>query len=87
MSRATPHELVCREVVELVSDYLEGAMTLEERARFEEHLAMCDGCSAYLEQMRLTLRVAGELRAEAVDPHVCAHLVDAFRGWAQERRG
>ena len=82
-----PHELVCREVVELVSDYLEGAMTLDDRARFEEHLAMCDGCSAYLEQMRLTLRVAGALRAESVDPHVCAHLVDAFRGWAQERRG
>ncbi|HEY2868983.1 MAG TPA: zf-HC2 domain-containing protein [Gaiellales bacterium] len=87
MSPATPHELVCREVVELVSDYLEGAMTLEERARFEEHLAMCEGCSAYLEQMRLTLRVAGALRPEAVDPHVCAHLVDAFRDWARDRGG
>ena len=85
MSRPMPHELVCREVVELVSDYLEEAMTELERALFEEHLAMCDGCSAYLEQMRATLRVAGTLRAEAVDPTVCAHLVDAFRGWRRER--
>jgi predicted anti-sigma-YlaC factor YlaD len=80
-----PHELVCREVVELVSEYLEGAMGEVERARFEEHLAMCEGCSAYLEQMRATLRIAGTLRPEAVDPAVCAHLVDAFRGWRRER--
>jgi predicted anti-sigma-YlaC factor YlaD len=84
MSRPLPHDLVCREVVELVSDYLENAMTELDRALFEEHLAMCDGCSAYLEQMRVTLRIAGALEAEAVDPAVCAHLVDAFRGW---RRG
>jgi predicted anti-sigma-YlaC factor YlaD len=87
MSANPPHELVCREVVELVSDYLEGALREEERARFEEHLAMCDGCLAYLEQMRLTLRVAGALRPEAVDPHVCAHLVEAFRGWSSDGRG
>lgn len=78
--------LSCREVVELVTAYLDGALTEAEELRFEEHLAMCDGCSAYLEQMRLTLRVAGALRPEAVDPHVCAHLVDAFRGWAREGR-
>ena len=81
MSRPLPHELVCCEVVELVSDYLEGAMTELDRALFEEHLAMCDGCSAYLEQMRVTLRVAGSLRPDTVDPAVCARLVDAFRGW------
>ncbi len=85
MSGPMPHELVCRGVVELVSEYLEGAMSELDRARFEEHLAMCDGCSAYLEQMRATLRVAGALRPEAVDPAVCAHLVDAFRNWRQER--
>jgi predicted anti-sigma-YlaC factor YlaD len=87
MSEPVRPELVCREVVELVSDYLEGALPEFDRARFEEHLAMCDGCSAYLEQMRVTLRVAGSLRPEAVDPAVCAHLVDAFRGWRGERGG
>lgn len=87
MSAPMPHELVCREVVELVSDYLEGAMSELDRALFEEHLAMCDGCSAYLEQMRATLRVAGSLRPEAVDPAVCGHLVEAFRGWRRARDG
>jgi predicted anti-sigma-YlaC factor YlaD len=87
VSRPQPHELVCREVVELVSDYLEDAMTELDRALFEEHLAMCDGCSAYLEQMRVTLRVAGALAPEAVDPAVCAHLVDAFRGWHRAEDG
>ncbi len=84
MSGRAPHELVCIEVVELVSDYLEGALPPGDRALFEEHLAMCEGCSAYLDQMRQTLRVAGTLTADAVDPAVCAHLVDAFRGWRRE---
>jgi len=81
MSGPHTHELVCREVVELVSDYLEGALTERDRALFEEHLAMCEGCSAYLDQMRETIAVAGTLTAEAVEPAVCAHLVDAFREW------
>lgn len=81
MSGLPAHDLVCREVVELVSDYLEGGLGDRDRALFEEHLAVCDGCSAYLDQMRATIRVAGTLTAEAVDPAVCAHLVDAFRDW------
>jgi predicted anti-sigma-YlaC factor YlaD len=81
MNGLPAHDLVCREVVELVSDYLEGDLGERDRALFEEHLAMCDGCSAYLDQMRGTLRVAGTLTPEAVDPAVCAHLVDTFRDW------
>lgn len=75
------HELVCREVVELVSDYLEGALDPAERERFERHLAGCDGCSAYLEQMRGTLRVAGSLSPEDVDPAMRERLIAAFREW------
>src|SRR4029078_3367823 len=59
--------LSCREVVELVTAYLEGALTEAEEVRFEEHLAMCDGCAAYLDQMRRTIDVAGRLDPEVVD--------------------
>jgi len=73
--------LSCREVVELVTAYLEGALTEAEEVRFEEHLAMCDGCAAYLDQMRRTIVIAGQLDPEAVDLEACHRLVHAFRGW------
>ena len=58
---ASPHpspsdEIVCRELVELVTPYLEGALPADERALVDQHLASCDGCQAYLQQMRLTIR-------------------------------
>ena len=78
------HALVCRQVVELVSDYLEGALDARDQARFEAHLTRCDGCTAYLEQMRLTLRLAGRLDPEAVDPVFRDRLVEAFRDWKRQ---
>jgi predicted anti-sigma-YlaC factor YlaD len=77
-------ELSCREVVEILGDYLEGAMTPEDRVRLEEHLADCDGCAAYLEQLRVTIRLSGRLTEEAVSSRVMAPLLEAFRAW---RRG
>jgi anti-sigma factor RsiW len=74
-------ELVCRDVVELVSDYLEGALDARDRARFEAHLAGCDGCSAYLEEMRAAIRVAGSLAPMTIDPQMHERLVQAFRDW------
>ena len=79
------HDLACREVVELVTDYLEGALDGRDRERFERHLGGCDGCAAYLEQMRVTLRVAGRLGPEAIDPVFRGRLIEAFRGWQAER--
>jgi predicted anti-sigma-YlaC factor YlaD len=73
--------LSCREVVELVTAYLEGALTEAEEVRFEEHLAMCDGCAAYLDQMRRTIDVAGRLDPEAIDVEACDRLIHAFRSW------
>jgi anti-sigma factor RsiW len=73
-------ELTCQELVELVTDYLEGALASAERARFEAHLAECQGCEAYLGQMRGTvfaLRATAELEAR---PEVAA-LLETFRGW------
>jgi anti-sigma factor RsiW len=77
-------ELSCREVVEILGDYLDGAMTPEDRARLEQHLADCDGCTAYLEQLRSTIRLSGRLSEEAVSPEAMAPLLEAFRAW---RRG
>jgi predicted anti-sigma-YlaC factor YlaD len=77
-------ELSCREVVELLGDYLEGAMAPGDQLRLEEHLAECDGCAAYLEQLRVTVRLSGRLSEEAVSQEAMAPLLEAFRGW---RRG
>jgi anti-sigma factor RsiW len=78
-------DLACREMVELVTDYLEGALDERDQERFARHLGGCDGCTAYLEQMRLTLRLAGRIEPEAIDPAFRDRLVEAFRGWAEER--
>jgi anti-sigma factor RsiW len=77
-------ELSCREVVEILGDYLDGAMTPEDRVRLEQHLADCEGCTAYLEQLRVTIRLSGRLSEEAVSPETMAPLLEAFRAW---RRG
>ena len=77
-------ELSCREVVEVLGDYLDGAMAPEDRVRLEEHLADCEGCTAYLEQLRVTIGLSGRLSEEAVSPEAMAPLLEAFRAW---RRG
>jgi anti-sigma factor RsiW len=74
-------DLPCHELVELVTDYLEGVLAPEVRARVEAHLAACEGCATYLDQMRDTIRVVGALREEDLDPRVREELVGAFRGW------
>jgi len=71
----------CKEVVELMTDYLEGALSREDAARFEEHIAGCDGCTAYLEQMRATRRLTGRLAVEPVPDGLRDELVAAFRNW------
>jgi anti-sigma factor RsiW len=70
---------VCREFVELVTDYLEGALSEEERVRFEAHLSECDGCSAYFEDMRRLVGSLHELPAPPPDPATREALVRAFR--------
>ena len=75
----------CRQVVELMTDYLEGALSPVERARFDEHIAGCDGCRAYLEQLRMTRRVLGRLADEPVPAAVEQELLEAFRSWRSSR--
>jgi anti-sigma factor RsiW len=71
----------CRELVELVTAYFEGALSIGDRMRFELHLTDCDGCSAYLEQMRRTIELTGTLRVDDVSREAEDALVRAFRSW------
>ena len=73
--------LSCRELVELVSDYLEGALAPHEHSRFEAHIAGCDHCAAYLRQMRETLALLGTLPADALSRDAEDELRVAFREW------
>ena len=79
----TYEELSCQELVELVTDYLEGALPAELHDRFERHIAHCSGCQAYLEQMRATIRATGTVTVDSVTPEAESVLLDAFRGWRQ----
>jgi anti-sigma factor RsiW len=77
--------LTCQEVVELVTEYLEGTLPASEHARFEAHLAACEGCTRYLEQMRATLRTLGALPVEAISADAARELMEAFRDWRSGR--
>jgi anti-sigma factor RsiW len=79
----TYEELSCQELVELVTDYLEGALPDELHERFDEHIAHCKGCQAYLAQMRATVRATGTLTPESLSPDAESTLLEAFRGWRQ----
>jgi len=77
----TTRDLACQEIVELVTDYLEGAMDPALRASFDEHLSGCPHCTHYLEQMRATIRVAGTITADDLPPELRAGLLEAFRSF------
>ena len=76
-----PKELSCRELVELVTAYLENALSPRDRARFEAHIAGCENCTAYLQQMRATIRLTGTLTEEQIAPEAKSRLLDTFRAW------
>lgn len=75
------NSIVCRQAVELVTDYLEDALPASDRARFEAHLADCPHCTEYLAQIRATIVVMGEVEPEALDPRVQDELVGLYRRW------
>ena len=81
MSQA--HELICQEIVEVITDYLEDTMDAQLRASFEAHLAGCPHCTHYLEQIEVMIRVSGTIEAEQLTPHFRSGLVAAFRDWRQ----
>ena len=77
----TGGDLTCKEVVEIVSDYLEDALSAQDRARFEAHLAGCAGCTTYVEQMREIIRLTGMLTEDLVPVEQRERLRQAFRDW------
>ena len=81
----TTNDLTCRELVELVTEYLEGELPDDERMRFEDHLAHCTGCRRYLDQMRLAIATVGQLREDDLSPVVRDDLLSVFRTWKHAR--
>jgi anti-sigma factor RsiW len=73
--------VTCIELVELVTDYLEGSLPTDDRARFDEHVSGCEGCTMYVEQFRITIRLTGMLTEERIAPDARVALLDAFRDW------
>jgi predicted anti-sigma-YlaC factor YlaD len=73
----------CKEFVELVTDYLEGGLSSEDQARFEAHLAVCDGCEIYLQQIKQTIALSGRLTEEQITPKARKTLLKAFKDWKQ----
>lgn len=76
--------LVCQELVEMVTDYLEGALPRRDRLRLEAHLADCPHCTEYLAQMRATIRLTGRLAADDLTPAMRDDLGQVFRRWRDE---
>jgi len=76
--------IACRQAVELVTAYLEEALSARDRARFESHLEGCPHCTEYLDQMRRTLAVMGRIEPEAIDPETRTELVALYRRWQRD---
>jgi anti-sigma factor RsiW len=74
--------MVCRDLVELVTDYLDGALDPITRSAVAEHLRRCKGCTTYVAQLRCTTTGLGSMSERPLDPAICARLMAAFRDWS-----
>lgn len=77
-------DFVCQEMVELITDYLEDALPRSQRKRFDAHIAGCEHCHEYLEQMRATIRLTGRLRVEDLTPEMRSEFGELYRSWRIE---
>jgi len=77
-------DIVCQQAVALAGDYLEGTLTRRQRRRFERHLSACDGCDAYLAQLRETIAASGSVEPEALDADTIEGLVDLFHRYRDD---
>ena len=73
--------LTCKELVELITDYLENALPVPDRIRFENHLAECKDCTTYLRQMEQTIYLVGHLTEDPIVPANRNELLKLFRDW------
>ena len=76
-----PEELTCRELVDLVTDYLDHRLEVEQHVQFEQHLVLCTGCQHHLDQMHGTLRVLRAVPDDELRPEALGVLMHAFRDW------
>ena len=79
-----PRPLVCQQAIELLTEYLEGTLSRRQRRRLEAHLGACPNCSAYLEQIRVTIRITGTIEPEALSPQAVDELTELYRRWRGE---
>jgi anti-sigma factor RsiW len=79
--------LVCQQAVELVTDYLEGALSRADRRRFESHLAGCPHCTEYLAQMRKTIELSGRVTPEDLSPQMQDEFIALYRQWRADPDG
>jgi anti-sigma factor RsiW len=77
-------EIVCRDLIELITAYLDGALDPETTAAMDAHLSLCDGCSRVLEQFRATIRMAGMLRDDDIASGQRELLRETFRDWVAD---
>jgi anti-sigma factor RsiW len=82
--RILNRDLVCRQAVALVTDYLDDVLPRRQRRRFEAHLRKCPNCHRYFEQIRITIDTVGHVEPEALDPEVKADLIDLYRRFHHE---
>ncbi len=87
MNEDTRREMACQELVEVITDYLEGTLPELDRERFETHLASCAACQEYLEQMQALVRLTGKLTARSLEPATVDSLLSAFRRWRHSQTG
>jgi predicted anti-sigma-YlaC factor YlaD len=79
-------EIICHEFVEIVTDYLEGALPEDRRDLVEEHLVLCDSCQNYLDQVQTTVRMLPDaVRDEPVPTESRDALLGMFRDWKEQR--
>lgn len=78
-------KLTCRELVELVTEYLDGTLSRRDHARFEAHLRACTNCTQYVEQFRETVRLTGTLQESDVPPDAAEALLAQFAEWKREQ--
>jgi anti-sigma factor RsiW len=83
VSRANVEHLTCRELVEVLTDYLEGALDPDERVEIERHLVICRGCQNYVEQFHTTIDLLGRIADEPHEP--AAGALTIFREWQAGR--
>jgi anti-sigma factor RsiW len=78
--------LTCKELVELVTEYLENTLPPEERTRFEAHISTCHSCTSFVEQMRHTIQLTGKLSEESLSESTAKKLLATFRDWKKSTK-